>query len=70
LEELDLLAAEYIKNYMSKTVRNINKQAHINEKALIKVQRLRYFLTTTGVVMYIIAFALGVSRLLIENIFK
>ena len=60
LEELDFKAAQYIKHYMTKTVRHINKQAHINEKALINVQRRRYFLTVSGVSTYIVAFALGV----------
>ena len=61
IEELDLKAAQYIKHYAAKTVRNINKQAHINEKALIKLQRRRYFLTVSGVSTYILAFGLGVS---------
>ena len=61
LEDLDSQAAEYIKNYMDKTVRNINKQSRTNEKELINVQRRRYFLTVSGVTSYIVAFALGVS---------
>ena len=61
LEDLDVQAGEYIKSYMAQTVKNINEQAHVNEKELIDVQRRRYFLTVSGVISYIIAFALGVS---------
>ena len=48
---------------MAKTVRNINKQAHINEKELINVQKTRYFLSTAGVSTYLVANALGVRIL-------
>ena len=61
LEDLDVKAGEYIKSYMIQTVKNINEQAHVNEKELIDVQRRRYFLTVSGVISYIVAFALGVS---------
>ena len=61
LEDLDVQAGEYIKSYMAQTVKNINEQAHVNEKELIDVQRRRYFLTVSGVISYIVAFALGVS---------
>ena len=61
LEELDSQSAEYIKHYMAKTVRNIDKQAHFNEKALVKLQRRRYYLSVSGVISYIVAYFLGVS---------
>ena len=61
LEDLDVKAGEYIKSYMGQTIKNINEQAHVNEKELIDVQRRRYFLTASGVISYIIAFSLGVS---------
>ena len=69
IEELDLKAAQYIKHYAAKTVRNINKQAHINEKALINLQRRRYFLTVSEVSTYIIAFGLGVRSLFLYSSF-
>ena len=61
LEDLDVQAGDYIKSYMVQTVKNINEQAYVNEKELIDVQRRRYFLTVSGVISYIVAFALGVS---------
>ena len=70
IDELDLKAAQYIKHYAAKTVRNINKQAHINEKALINLQRRRYFLTVSGVSTYILAFGLGVRSLFLCNSFS
>ena len=52
---------------MIQTVKNINEQAHVNEKELIDIQRRRYFLTVSGVISYIIAFALGVSSFTMYN---
>ena len=69
IDELDLKAAQYIKHYAAKTVRNINKQAHINEKALINLQRRRYFLSVSGVSTYLIANVLGVRSLFLCSSF-
>ena len=50
----------YIKQYMTTTLSNIEKQAHFNEKALVKLQRQRYWMVATGVISYVLAFFLGV----------
>ena len=61
LDELDKQAAEYMTTFMAKTITKIGKQATINKEALVKIQRKRYYLTVSAVIVYLLAFLLGVS---------
>ena len=61
MKELDMKSADYIKEFMSTTLLNIDKQATINKDALVKRQRKLYYLVVSAVIAYILATLLGVS---------